>query len=146
MSGFTVHVVTEANASLLERVAPDVFDGPLQPELVEAFLARHDHLLVVAVAEGVVVGMASGVTHLHPDKPLQLFMNEVGVAEAMRRRGVASALCRALLERSRELGCGEAWVATEAGNVAARALYAALGGVEDEDHAVVYEFGGTPER
>lgn len=40
----------------------------------------------------------------------------------------------------RELGCVEAWVASELGNPAARALYASVGGVEDAERAVVYVF------
>ena len=43
-----------------------------------------------------------------------------------------------LLEHGCIMGCTEAWVATEENNVAARALYTAVKGTEDADHAVVY--------
>jgi aminoglycoside 6'-N-acetyltransferase I len=36
----------------------------------------------------------------------------------------------ALLDLGRQLGCSEAWVLTEAGNEAARALYRSAGGLE----------------
>ena len=132
--------MTEADRHLLERVDDDVFDHPVRPEYVTAFLANPAHLLAVAVVEGTVVGMASGITYAHPDKPLQLFVMEVGVAVRCQRRGVGAAVVDALLRRGRELGCREAWVATEVGNTPARGLYRALGGVEDEEPAMVYVY------
>jgi RimJ/RimL family protein N-acetyltransferase len=137
---FRVHLVTEANRDLLERVDEDVFDHPVRSEYVTAFLANPASLLAVAVADGTVVGMASGFVYGHPDKPLQLFVNEVGVAARVQRRGAGAAVVDALLRRGRELGCREAWVATEPDNAPARGLYRALGGVEDDAPAVVYGF------
>jgi RimJ/RimL family protein N-acetyltransferase len=139
---FHVHLVTEATRDLLDHVDDDVFDHPVRPEYLTAFLANPANLLAVAVtvADGTVVGMASGSAYAHPDKPLQLFVMEVGVAARFHRRGVGAAVVDALLRRGRELGCREAWVATEAGNEAARGLYRALGGVEDDEPAVVYVF------
>lgn len=137
---FQVHLVTESTRDLLERVDDDVFDNPVRPDSLAAFLANPANLLAVAVAEGTVVGMASGVAYTHPDKPLQLFVMEIGVAARFHRRGVGAAVLDALLRRGRELGCREAWVATEVGNAPARGLYRALGGVEDDEPAVVYVF------
>ncbi len=136
----TVHLVTEANRALLERVEDDVFDHEVRPEYLARFLANPDHLLAVAVADGTVIGMASGVAYAHPDKPLQLFVVEVGVAGRFQRRGVGAAVLGELVRRGRELGCREAWVATEVGNAPARGLYGALGGVEDDGPAAVYVF------
>ena len=126
---FEVHLVTAANRDLLERVDEDVFDHPVRPEYVDAFLANPAHLLAVAVVDGSVIGMASGIVYAHPDKPLQLFVMEVGVAARLQRRGAGAAVVDALLRRGRELGCCEAWVATEVGNAPARGLYRAVGGV-----------------
>lgn len=137
---FEVHLVTDANRHLLDRVDDDVFDHAVRPEYLDAFLANPANLLAVAVADGMVVGMASGIAYAHPDKPLQLFANEVGVAARFRRRGAGAAVLDALLRRGRELGCREAWVATEMSNAPARGLYRALGGVEDEEPAAVYLF------
>ena len=103
-------------------------------------MANPANLLAVAVADGTVIGMASAIAYAHPDKPLQLFVNEVGVAAPFHRRGAGAALVDALLRRGRELGCREAWVATEVGNAPARGLYRALGGVEDKEQAVVVVF------
>ena len=131
-------LVSEANVSMLERVDDDVFDHDVQPALVHAFLANPANVLVVAVVEGLVVGMASGIAYVHPDKPLTLFINEVGVSGRFRRQGIGRRLVSALLQTGTELGCKEAWVATELNNQPARKLYEALGGVADQDHAVVY--------
>ena len=139
-SAIAIHVVNQDNASLLERVDDDVFDYKVQPELLRAFLGNPANLLVVAVAEGEVVGMASGITYVHPDKPLVLFINEVGVSSRLHRRGIGRQLVSALIEKGKELGCAEAWVATELSNRPARALYEALGGVPDDEHAVVYVY------
>ncbi|HRQ64265.1 MAG TPA: GNAT family N-acetyltransferase [Xanthomonadaceae bacterium] len=135
-----IHRVGAGNAHLLDRVDGDVFDHPVQPDLLQAFLANPANLLVVAVHQGEVIGMASGIAYVHPDKPLQLFVNEVGVSARFHRNRVGTRLVEALLEQGRELGCADAWVATEVGNAPARGLYAAVGGKEDDDQAVVYLF------
>lgn len=138
-----IEFVTAANAGLLDRVDDDVFDHAVQPAFLAAFLANPANLLVVAIVEHEVVGMVSGITYAHPDKPLQLFMVEVGVSGRFHRRGIARRLIDAMLERGKALGCQEAWTATEVSNAPARALYAALGGKEDEEQAVVYVYDLT---
>lgn len=137
---YTIHVVTRSNASLLDRVDDDVFDHEVQPGLLRTFLENPATLLVVAVADGEVIGMASGIMYVHPDKPLALFINEVGVSGRYHRQGIGHALVSALLGKGREAGCAEAWVATEVSNAPARRLYESLGGVEDQEHAVVYVY------
>ena len=79
-------------------------------------------------------------TAVHPDKPAQLFINEVGVAEAYQGQGVGSRLISELLALGRRLGCTEAWVATEPDNKAARRLYEKAGGQQDSSPFVMYTF------
>ncbi len=141
-----IHVINHANASLLDRVDDGVFDHAVQPHLLRAFLDNPSNVLIVAIEDGLVVGMATGIAYVHPDKPLTLFINELGVAERLRRQGIGRVLAEALLSRGRELGCVEAWVATELDNRPARELYEALGGVPDQDHAVVYHYPFTGAR
>jgi ribosomal protein S18 acetylase RimI-like enzyme len=81
--------------------------------------------------------MASAIAYVHPDKPLQLFINEVGVSERCQRQGVGRRLVNALLKQGNILGCTEAWVATEPNNLAARALYNAAKGTEGKNFAVI---------
>lgn len=133
-----IRLLTLADLAMLDRVDPDVFDHPVEHSLAAEYLAGPDNLLTVAVQAESVVGMASGIVYVHPDKPRQLFINEVGVAESVRRQGVGRRLLQALLTEGRRRGCIEAWVATEENNKPARALYRSLAGNEDPDRAVVY--------
>lgn len=135
-----VRLASPGDADALVRAGDTVFDHAVERTWVADFFSNRDHALVIALHGGEVVGMASGIAYAHPDKPRELFVNEVGVAEAFHRHGIGARLMRALLERGRELGCTQAWVATEDGNVAARGLYASVGGLEEEERAVVYVF------
>jgi aminoglycoside 6'-N-acetyltransferase I len=93
---------------------------------------------VVAVEDAVVVGMASAVDYVHPDKAPQLWINELGVAPTHRRRGIGRRLLHALLAHGRALGCTEAWLGTEPDNRPARALYEQAGGAAEP--FVLYAF------
>src|SRR4051794_19918739 len=105
--GVDVKMLTQSDAAVLERVAPDVLDRGVEPGLIREFLADSRHHLAVAVDEGVVVGITSAVDYIHPDKPRELWINEVGVAASHRRQGVATRLLGAVLDHGRSLGCRE---------------------------------------
>ena len=89
---------------------------------------------------GSVVGFASGVHYVHPDKPAELWINEVGVAPSHQRRGLGKRLLHAIFARGRELGCREAWVLTSHANGPAVRLYEAAGGVDMADPPVMFTF------
>lgn len=125
-----IRLLGPGDASLLDRVAEDVFDHEVRPALSAEFLADPRHHLCVAVDAGMIVGMASAVHYVHPDKPPQLWINEVGVAPSHQRQGLARAMIAELLALGRRLDCTEAWVLTDEDNAAARALYRATGGEE----------------
>lgn len=125
---------------VLSRVAADVFDFAIDPAATRAFLADRHHHIAVAIDDGVVVGFASGVDYLHPDKPPQLWVNEVGVSPSHQRQGIGRRVLRCLLDHGRQLGCTEAWVGTEPDNTAARALYARVGGSDPPETFVLYAF------
>jgi ribosomal protein S18 acetylase RimI-like enzyme len=135
-----VKVLGPGDERVLLRVAPGVFDHPVDFQLAPEFLRDDHHHLAVALDQGVVVGFASGVTYLHPDKPLELWINEVGVAASHRSQGVGTQVVRALLEVGRAAGCREAWVLTERTNAAAVRLYASAGGTKRPDESVMYSF------
>src|SRR5262245_21824670 len=79
----------DSGEDVLTRVAPDVFDDPLDSGATREFLRDPRHHLVVAIDEGVVVGFASAVDYVHPDKPSpELWINEVGVASSHQGRGI----------------------------------------------------------
>jgi len=115
------------DVSVLDRVAADVFDGPVQKKRLAVFLRETNHLMFVAVCEGEVVGQARGMIHLHPDKEDELYIDNLGVAPAFQKQGVGTRLMKVLLQAGRDHGCSEAWVGTETDNAAARKLYESLG-------------------
>jgi aminoglycoside 6'-N-acetyltransferase I len=131
------------DSEVLDRVAADVFDGPVVARWTAAFLGDARHHLAVAIDAGVVVGMASAVDYVHPDKAPQLWINEVGVAPAYRRRGIGRRLLGALLAHGRVLGCTEAWLGTEEDNLPARRLYESAGSTAER--FVLYSFSLPPE-
>jgi ribosomal protein S18 acetylase RimI-like enzyme len=123
-----VRVLGPDDAPHFGRIAEGVFDHPVQPALLDEFLNDPRHVLSVAIADGVIVGMASGVRYVHPDKPSEFWINEVGVAPAFHRQGLGKRIMAELLAHARREGCHEAWVLTDDDNTAARALYTSAGG------------------
>jgi aminoglycoside 6'-N-acetyltransferase I len=136
----TVRMLRAGEEGLLLHAAPDVFDNAVRPELAREFLADPRHHIAVALESDVVVGFVSAVHYVHPDKPMELWINEVGVAPSHRKRGLAKEMLQTVLAHGRALGCKEAWVLTGADNAAARALYASAGGRERPEKTVHVEF------
>ena len=125
-----IRVLGADDEAVLANVAPEVFDNPIDPGLTREFLADPRHHIAVAVDDGLVVGFASGVHYVHPDKPSELWINEVGVASSHHRRGLGRQVVDALLNVGRAHRCHSAWVLTDRTNTAAPALYRSAGGVE----------------
>lgn len=119
------------DARILERVASDLFDNAIDPRWTAQFLSDPRHHMAVALIDDRVVGMASAVHYVHPDKPPEPWINEVGVAPSHRSQGIGRRLVQALFARGRALGCIEAWLGTKESNQAARRMYAAVGGKEE---------------
>src|SRR5438309_12069569 len=114
-----IRLLQSGDADLLDTVADDVFDYPVEPRWAAEFLADPRHHLAVAIDDGRVVGMASGVHYVHPDKGPELWVNEVGVSAAHRSQGLGRRVLTALLEHGSTLGCIEAWLITTPENAAA---------------------------
>jgi ribosomal protein S18 acetylase RimI-like enzyme len=135
-----IRLLGPADGAVLDRVDEDVFDYAVDPRWRDPFMADPRHHLAVALSDGLVVGMASGVHYVHPDKPPELWVNEVAVSPAFQRRGLATALLETLFAHARTLGCAEAWVLTDRSNGVAQALYARTGGTEVTDGPVMFTF------
>ena len=135
-----IRMLTSAEADVLSCRADGVFDDAIDPAWCAEFFADPRHHLAVAIDGMRVIGMASGVHYLHPDKPPELFVNEVGVAESYRNHGIGRALLQMLLRHATTLGCESAWVLTEPSNASARRMYAAAGGVEQKEPPIMIEF------
>jgi ribosomal protein S18 acetylase RimI-like enzyme len=134
-------ILRPEDSATLDEVAPDVFDNPVDPRWSAEFLDDPRHHLAVAIHDGRVVGMASGVHYVHPDKPPELWINEVGVAPSHHRLGIGRRLLELLFAHARGLGCEVAWVLTEHDNPAAQGLYASLGGARDEPVMYTFDLG-----
>ncbi|MBZ9989828.1 GNAT family N-acetyltransferase [Mesorhizobium sp. BH1-1-5] len=111
--------------ALVMRVADDVFDEPVRPDRLAAYLAAPGHFMIVAIVDQTVVGQCAAVVHRHPDKVSELYIDEIGVAPPFQRQGIARKMLDAMFEIGRAEGCEEAWVGTEPDNGPARALYEA---------------------
>ena len=132
--------LTAANASLIDTVADEVFDEPVNADRLAAYIASPGHIMLLAVAAGEVVAQCAAVIHRHPDKVTELYIDEVGVAPAFQRQGLATRMLDAMFAIGKAEGCGEAWVGTEHDNIAARRLYETRGGTTAEPFVMyVYE-------
>lgn len=132
-----IRILHEGDQPVLDRVAADVFDDPIDARAAGEFLRDPGHRLAVAIDDGVVVGFVSAVVYVHPDKPApELWINEVGVAPSHQGRGIARRLLASTLEAARASGCREAWVLTDRANQPAMRLYEAAGGEASGDHVM----------
>ena len=140
MNGMTLRRVGSDSANLLDRVAPDVFDDDIVQARLATYLAQPTNLLVVALKAGEVVGQAAAVIHHHPDRPTELYIDNLGVTPDLKRQGIATATLDELVAWGGELGCEEIWVATEPDNFPARALYQGRGSEAETFAMYVYEY------
>ena len=132
-----IRILHEGDQPVLDRVAADVCDDPIDARAAGEFLRDPGHRLAVAIDDGVVIGFVSAVVYVHPDKPApELWINEVGVAPSHQGRGIARRLLASTLEDARALGCREAWVLTDRANHPAMRLYEAAGGEASGDHVM----------
>ena len=114
--------------------ATHLFDNDVTKSAAAAFLADPRHHLLIATIDGETAGFVSAIELLHPDKERpEMFIYELGVDEAFRRQGAASALLRRLLEICRERGCREMFVLTDEENDAAMRTYRKAGGGREPD-------------
>ena len=136
-----IRLLRAGDEGVLGSLASEVFDDALDPAATAEFLRDPRHHLAVAVDDGVVVGFASAVTYVHPDKPRpELWINEVGVAPTHHRRGIGRDLLAALLDAGRRERCSEAWVLADRSNTGAQRFYASLGGERAPEEAVMFTF------
>ena len=136
----TIVRLDRATAALLDMVAHDVFDEPVDRARLAAYIAEPGHIMLLAVEGGMVVAQCAAVIHRHPDKVTELYIDEVGVSLAFQRQGIARRMLEQMLAIGKAEGCGEAWVGTETDNLPARRLYESLGGTRPEPFVMyVYE-------
>ena len=135
-----IRILGPTDEVVLQHVAPDIFDKPIDSHLVAEFLHDDRHHMAVALDGNVIVGFASGVTYVHPDKPLELRINEVSVATNPRKHGIDKRVIQALVEVGRVSGCREVWVLTDRSNIAANQLIKSIGRTEALGETIMYSF------
>lgn len=135
-----IQQLTAANRQCLDRLAPEVFDDAIDPVQLARFIGDPRHLMMVAIEDGLVVGMASAVEYFHPDKPPQMWINEVGVSPAYQRRGIGRALTAAVVEAARHRGCAYAWLGTDHDNMAGQACFQSVPDVEPPQSFLLYQW------
>ncbi|MEO9633932.1 MAG: GNAT family N-acetyltransferase [Parasphingorhabdus sp.] len=129
--------VTTENQSLMHVVADDLFDAPVQSNLLQSYLAEETHWLVAALLDGVVIGKATAMVHRRPDKEDELYLDEIDVIPELRRKGIAKMILKKVLEMAEDWGCEECWLGTEKDNIPARKLYES-NGAKPEDFVLYY--------
>ena len=141
-----IRLLGAGDVAVLDNVAEDVFDYEIRPEMAQRFLDSPSHFIAVAIEDGTVVGMATANEYLHPDKPVMIWVNEMGVATSHRRRGIGKQLLTYILEMAQDKGFEEIWLGTEDDNVPARALYKSAGGEEESFVMYSWEFNKGEDR
>jgi len=102
---------------------------------LEALLARDTFVAIAAFAGADVVGGLAGyVLPKFEQARSELYIYDLAVAESQRRRGIATALIRAVQALAAERGSWVVFVQADRGDEAAIALYTRLGVREDVLH------------
>jgi len=135
-----IEKLQQENTGLLDHIAADVFDEPINNGYLKQFVDDPRHVMYLAVDNNQVVGMASGVEYFHPDKPPQLWINEVGVASSHRCRGIGRQLVQALIDEAEERNCVYAWLGTDNDNIAGNACFGSVPDGEAPQPFLLYEW------
>jgi ribosomal protein S18 acetylase RimI-like enzyme len=123
----------------------DLFDAAPTMAWTRTFLSSEGHHFLVALVDDAPVGFVSGVETTHPDKGTEMFLYELSVHPAHRKRGMGTALVAALAELARARGCYGMWVGTEPDNAPALATYRAAGaGAPEECVTLSWSFAESP--
>lgn len=123
LEGYCFRRISPGDEHLFEAVQPEVFDYTVLPKRLAAHLACPHHFLACAMSDGAIIAMIMANIHLHPDKPNELYIDELGTTPDHRNRGIGGRLIEEAIAWGRENDCTSCWVGTELDNDAAQALY-----------------------
>lgn len=118
--------------------ATELFDHNPIPRSIERFLKEPTHHMLIAYADDMPAGYITGVEMTHPDKGTEMFLYELSVHEAQRKRGIGSALVNSLASLARLRGCYGMWVLAEDDNLAGLNTYSKTGGQREETDQVMF--------
>jgi aminoglycoside 3-N-acetyltransferase I len=128
----------------IRRLGPgdeDVVRRLAEREPQAALLEDERCIYIAAFHGGEAVGfvLAYELLRRHGD-PSVLFVYEIGVDEAHRRRGIGTALMEELARVAAARSIRTGFVLTEESNAPAMAFYASLGGTRPSDDDVLWDF------
>ncbi len=132
--------LNESNIRSLDQIAPEVFDNPIDPVNLLTFIKDARHVMFIALDNGTDVGMASAVEYFHPDKPPQLWINEVGVTPSHRQQGIGRALVKSLIEVAKQRNCVYAWLGADMDNTSAQLCFSSVEQCEEPLPFLLYEW------
>lgn len=130
----------------LAEVAVRTFKGSSRPRRdLEVFLENRANYLLVAEADGCLAGFLLAYRLERADRGEdQMFVYEIEVAPAWRRRGIGASLMRRITETAREEGMFEAFILTDRANDAARALYRSTGAEAENEDSMLFTWPMRP--
>jgi ribosomal protein S18 acetylase RimI-like enzyme len=123
------------------KAADRLFDHSVDLKSTRRFLENNANYLLIAYVDDQPAGFVSGTELTHPDQSRpELFLNELGVDEAHRGRGIGRELVAKLWELAQSHGCRGMWVLTDESNVPAQKVYAGAGARRGEAQ-LMFEWG-----
>ena len=142
---FTVQQFTESDIAHfreLQRVFAEAFDDrdaylskPPSDAYVRRWLGSNRVIALAAFAEGTVVaGLVAYVLEKFEQERSEIYIYDLAVAERVRRRGIATALIRALQGIAKVRGAWVIYVQADYGDDPATRLYESLGQLEKVLH------------
>ena len=130
-----------ADTTRLAKAVNGLLDAPPDLGALRRYLADPRNVFLLASVGAKTVGFLRGTSlgQVHTRRP-QMFLYEVGVGPAFRRRGVGRALVEHLLVYCRARRFDEVFVFTDPGNRPAVALYRGTGAITEtpRDRMFVY--------
>jgi ribosomal protein S18 acetylase RimI-like enzyme len=126
----SIRTLGPPDLATLLTVSDGLFDNPIRPTEAAAFLADPANLMLLAFDGDQAVAMLTATFLRHPDKPLSLFVNELGTRDGWQRQGIATALMTRALAIARDRGARGTWLGTESDNTPAIAFYRSLAASE----------------
>jgi len=129
---------TKADKEAIQLAGSALFDNEIIGLEYDAFIESPCHLLMLAFFKQKIIGFVTGVIIIQPDKPKELFINEIGVLSDFRRQGIARHLINEINKESLFLGCNESWVLADEENLPANILYTNSKGVKYQKNINMY--------
>jgi aminoglycoside 3-N-acetyltransferase I len=116
---------------------PETYQGAVpRYEYLQILLKRRHFIVVVALDESgrVVAGLTAYELEKFEQERSEIYIYDLAVAEAHRRRGIATGLIHELKGIARERGAYVIFVQADVGDIPAIRLYESLGVREDVHH------------